>query len=48
MAFTPADLIAWIEAIKLLIELLKQLFPDDQKAQGDVAKMIIRSAAGAA
>ena len=37
----PADLLAWIQAIKALIELLKELFGDDEGKE--VAKGIIRT-----
>jgi len=41
MSFNPADLFKWIEAIKVLIELLKILFPGDQETQAKVAKMAL-------
>ena len=39
--FNPADLVAWIQAIKLLIELLKEIFGDNEGKE--VAKSILRT-----
>ena len=39
--FNPADLLAWIQAIKALIELLKEIFGDDEGKE--MAKNIIRT-----
>ena len=43
MSFNPADLLAWLNAIKLLIELLKEIFGEQEGKE--IAKALLRKAA---
>mgnify|MGYP001562525666 CR=1 FL=1 len=40
MSFNPGDLLAWIDAIKMLIELLKEIFGEQEGKE--LAKTFIR------
>ena len=42
MSFNPGDLSAWLEVIKMLIEVLKELFGEQEGKE--MAKAIIRKA----
>jgi len=43
MSFNPMIILEWINAIRALIELLKELFPDDKATQNSIAKAIIEA-----